>query len=381
MKLLYICGEYPPAPYGGIGIFVKTLAENLIRLNIQCIVLGLYDQDKGYIVELSKGVEVRRVKKKKWLIGKIHPVIQLTLEKYQLSREVFRLERLEKPDLVESFDWTGPLLTKPRSPLIVRLHGSNSANSRYDGKKLSKFLFFWERRNLKFSDHIISVSKFMLHITQVTFKVRNLKTTVIYNFIDDKLFYSDRNISRNSKKIIFVGKFHERKGVNELFRILNSLLALDLKYFFEFIGSHTADQKGQLMSFLDPKLQSRVTFTGTLGHDELPKIYNSAALMIMPSRSEAFGLTAIEAMACGCIVAMANRATGPELILDGIDGILINTDDTEESAAKLHNYLSNNKKLDFMRIKAIEKSHFFAKDQIIPLNIAFYKSVLVTNEV
>jgi len=103
--------------------------------------------------------------------------------------------------------------------------------------------------------------------------------------------------------------------------------------------------------------------------------------MIMPSRAEAFGLTAIEAMACGCIVAMANRATGPELIHDGVDGILMNADDAKESAIKLHNVLLDHKLIRSISSKAIERSKFFNKDNIIPQNIAFYKSAVGKNEI
>lgn len=381
MKILYVCNEYPPAPYGGIGIFVKTLAENLVRSDIQCVVVGLYDQIKKYSVESSNGVEVRRARKKNWLLGKIHPVFQLTLERFQLSREVYKIERTANPDLIESYDWTGPLFRKPRSPVIVRLHGSNSAHEIYEGKKPSKFLYFWERRNLRFADYIISVSKFMMHATNESFKVNNLRTAVINNFFDHKVFYLNISISRNSTKIIFVGKFHERKGVFELFQILNHLLPLNEEYFFEFVGNHTMDQKSKLLAFLDSSIQSRVTFTGVLPHEKLPGVYNSATLMIMPSRAEAFGLTAVEAMACGCIVAMANRATGPELITDGIDGILINADDAKESAIKLHKYLSDNNILERLRNGALEKSQCFSKDKILPQNIAFYKSIIARDEV
>jgi len=314
-------------------------------------------------------------------LGRLHPVIQLTLERLQLSMEICKIDRIARPDMIESYDWTGPLLWKPRAPLIVRLHGSNSAYNYYEGKKISKFLYFWERRNLKFADHIISVSKFMLQATNELFRISNLKTSLIYNVVDNTLFYVNSNISRTPKKIIFVGRFHERKGVYELFKILNNLLPLNKDYFFEFVGYHTADHKAVLLAFLDPSLHSRVTFSGVLTHEQLPEVYNSATLMIMPSRAEAFGLTAIEAMACGCIVAMANRATGPELIHDGVDGILMNADDAKESAIKLHNVLLDHKLIRSISSKAIERSKFFNKDNIIPQNIAFYKSAVGKNEI
>lgn len=380
MHILFVCPEYHPEIHGGIGVFVKTLAENLVRLNVQCVVIGLYDQIDKYSVEFRHGVEIRRARRKKWLLGKLHPVFQLTLERYQLSCEIRKIEKSKSPDLIESFEWSGPLFKKPRSRLIVRLHGSNSAYSHYERKKLSKLLYFWERRNLKFADYIISVSRFMLQVTQDTFKIKNVRTTVIYNFIDHKLFYLNPRISRNPNKIIFVGKFHERKGVYELFQILNHLLPLNDDYFFEFVGNHTVFQKSTLLTHLDPFLRSRVTFTGSVRHEQLPEMYNSAALMIMPSRAEAFGLTAIEAMACGCVVAMANRATGPELIVDGVDGILINAADAERSAITLHKVLSNSTLLNNIRSKAIEKSLQFSSDQIIPQNLAFYKSVIASDE-
>lgn len=381
MKIIYICNEYPPFPHGGIGVFIKNLSENLVQKAINCTVIGIYDQHEKYKIETVYGVEIRRIKKKKWLIGKLHPVIQLTLERYQLSQEIEKLELLLKPDIIESYDWTGPLFKKPRAPLVVRLHGSNSAHSVYERRKISKYLYFWEKKNLKFADRIISVSKFMLKSTAYAFKLKIFPEIVIYNFIDHSQFYYNNTIFRDPNKILFVGKFHARKGVFALFKILNYLLPLKQEYFFEFVGNHTEEQKRQLLALLKPNLHSRINFINAIPHNQLMEVYNSATLMIMPSKAEAFGLTAIEAMACGCIVAMTNCATGPELITNEVDGILINPEEHEKSAIKLHSILSNCDLVGKIRTAALEKSKYFGKENIILQNIAFYRSIVKGNEI
>ncbi len=42
MKILFICNEYPPNKHGGIGVFVKNLANNLKNNGFECVIIGIY---------------------------------------------------------------------------------------------------------------------------------------------------------------------------------------------------------------------------------------------------------------------------------------------------------------------------------------------------
>ena len=70
-------------------------------------------------------------------------------------------------------------------------------------------------------------------------------------------------------------------------------------------------------------LGDAVTFLGPRHHDELPWVYSAADVVLMPSRSEAFGLTALEAQACGVPVIAARVGGLPEVLGEGAGGVLI----------------------------------------------------------
>lgn len=72
----------------------------------------------------------------------------------------------------------------------------------------------------------------------------------------------------------------------------------------------------------DSGLGGCVTFVGRQPQEKLQEIYGKIDILLMPSRSEGFGLTAIEGMACGCAV-VASRVGGlPEVVADGATGLL-----------------------------------------------------------
>ena len=71
------------------------------------------------------------------------------------------------------------------------------------------------------------------------------------------------------------------------------------------------------------RLSGRVRFLGRLGEDEMPRLLASLDLLVSASRSEAFGLAMVEALACGVPV-VANATEGArEVIKDGADGVLV----------------------------------------------------------
>ena len=75
-------------------------------------------------------------------------------------------------------------------------------------------------------------------------------------------------------------------------------------------------------------LQDRVTFTGSVQHQELAGIYQGASMFVMPSRLETFGIPLIEAMASGLPVVAANATAIPEVLGNG--GETFTLDDTAE---------------------------------------------------
>jgi glycosyltransferase involved in cell wall biosynthesis len=73
-------------------------------------------------------------------------------------------------------------------------------------------------------------------------------------------------------------------------------------------------------------IAKRVTFLGHVSNDQLPALYTGAAAVVLPSFYEGFGLTSLEAMACGTPVVAANTSSIPEVVGDA--GLLVDPHDT-----------------------------------------------------
>jgi len=83
-------------------------------------------------------------------------------------------------------------------------------------------------------------------------------------------------------------------------------------------------------------LKERVKIIGRVSEEELVALYSSAECFIMPAPKEDFGLTSVEAMACGCPVVAWNDNAGPnETVVNGITGILAKPYDLDEMAKSI----------------------------------------------
>ena len=78
----------------------------------------------------------------------------------------------------------------------------------------------------------------------------------------------------------------------------------------------------------------RVDWRPYAPEDELPDLYRQARMLLLPSLYEGFGLTALEAMACGTPVVVSNRSSLPEVV--GAAGVFVDAEDRASIAAAIH---------------------------------------------
>ena len=78
-----------------------------------------------------------------------------------------------------------------------------------------------------------------------------------------------------------------------------------------------------------------IRFVGRQPQEELSQWYSQMDIVLMPSRSEGFGLTAIEAMAHGCVMVASDVGGLPEVVRDGVCGLLHRTEDVADMASKI----------------------------------------------
>ncbi len=381
MRLLFICNEYPPAPHGGIGIVVRDLAEYLVSRGHEVLVLG-YDKsiDKDR-TESCNGVSIYRLYNPYLNKGIRFLRFRLSagpyLERKHLSKVLNQKIAEFNPDIIESYDWSGPLWSKPKKHLIVRMHGANSAYQYFEKKRMSRLLYFFEKRNIQMADTLISVSKHMAELTLQSMQL-NRDYKVIYNCVDTNTFKNQPAVKRDPNLLQFVGRIHPRKGLEELFMCLNLILEKRPETKLQLLGAYDPNFKKQLEGLLkSDSFLKNIEFCGKILHSQLVEYYNKASLVLVPSRAEAFGLVAIEAMACETPVCMANKASGPEIITEGEGAFLINYDNYEESAKLIIDKLNQAESIEKQGIAArAHVNKHFASEKILSENMQFYEQIL-----
>ena len=130
---------------------------------------------------------------------------------------------------------------------------------------------------------------------------------------------------------------------------------------------------------IDRGVRDRVHFLGK--QDSVSDLLPLADLMIMPSEMESFGLAALEAMACR-VPTIATRVGGvPELVEDGVNGLLFPVGDIEAMAEASIALLQDESRLEEMRIASRRTAQkYFCASQIIPHYEQYYEKVLAESK-
>ena len=111
-----------------------------------------------------------------------------------------------------------------------------------------------------------------------------------------------------------------------------------------------------------------VHFVGRQNQDVLQSFYDRIDILLMPSRSEGFGLTAIEGMARGCVPVVSDTGGLPEVVEDGVSGLLHSTESIDDMAAKIESLIGNPKLFEQLSHGAYNRAHDFSKKK-------YYKQV------
>jgi glycosyltransferase involved in cell wall biosynthesis len=387
MRVLYICNEYPPAIHGGIGVFVRALAERLAAERHDVAVVGLASHVRENRHANENGVRIVRLpwprSRAAERPGRFRIDSAALASRKMLSREAAKFAAEFRPDVVESHDWSGPLWTPPWRPLIVRLHGASSVHSWLTGKKTSRLLRFFERRNLLLADAIVSPSHFIGRATCEALRLRDKPAQILHHGIDVATF-RPRELLRDPHEVLFAGTVKKQKGILELFQAAPRILERFPEARFTIAGRYPEDPGRpcspttllQSLALRRAPGTAPVRFLGHVPPSDLAALYARAAVAVFPSRGEAFGLACAEAMACGAAVVMTARGSGPELIENGKSGLLVEPTDIGALASAVVSLLSNPPLRRYLgaaaRARIVEK---FDLRDAAARNVAFYEQV------
>jgi glycosyltransferase involved in cell wall biosynthesis len=175
--------------------------------------------------------------------------------------------------------------------------------------------------------------------------------------------------------ILFVGTFEPRKNIAGLVQAYSELR----KQLPDAPPLLLVGKKGWLfdetMSKIDVLgLHNHILWRDNIDHAALPAVYGLAAVLVMPSFYEGFGLPALEAMACGTVPIVSNRSSLPEVV--GDVGQQVDPDDTAALTKALHLALTDEPWRNEMREKGLAQAATFTWERSARIALSIYEKVI-----
>jgi glycosyltransferase involved in cell wall biosynthesis len=231
------------------------------------------------------------------------------------------------------------------------------------------------------ADHIIAVSESTKNDLVKLLGAPRDKITVVYEAADPiyrPMPRAEALASMRSKYplpdefILFVSTIEPRKNISTLLQAYRRLLdsyKVNAGLVLAGATGWLAEQVFDTVEQLD--LQRHVTFLGRVQNGDLVYLYNLARCLAHPAYYEGFGLTPLEAMACGTPVVASNVSSLPEVVGDA--ALLIDPNNEEELAVALHRLLSDDALHAALRDKGLARARTFTWERAAEETLAVYR--------
>ena len=281
-----------------------------------------------------------------------------------LAREILKPEKMSEKEL----------------KVITTLHGTDITLIGLEPSFLPTMKFSIEQ-----SDGVTAVSNFLRDKTKSNYQIEK-DIEVIPNFIDTEKYkrldnehtkcFKEKFAPDGEKILIHISNFRALKRVQDVIKIFAAVNE-EVPSKLLLVGDGPDRSECERLA-TDLGVFERVKFMGK--QDILVELLSISDLFIMPSQSESFGLSALEAMSCSVPVVSTSIGGLPELNVHGETGYIAEIGDVERMSKYAIELLTNTKKYDYFSKKARERALKFKEDNIVPLYEEFYEKVLTENK-
>ena len=265
-----------------------------------------------------------------------------------------------------------------RLPFVTTLHGTDITLVGLDRSYLPI-----TRHAIQESDGVTSISNYLREKTIADFDItRPIET--ITNFVNCDVYTPINDEARRARCrshyaapdeliLMHLSNFRPVKRVTDVIGIF-ALVAREIPAQLVLVGDGPDRSAAERLAH-DLGIHARVHFLGK--QERVSELLALADLLLMPSEMESFGLAALEAMACK-VPSIATRVGGvPELIDDGVTGLLFSAGDVDAMAAGALSLLSDPPRLQAMREAARKEAQKrFCATLVVPQYVRYYEKVL-----
>ncbi len=265
-----------------------------------------------------------------------------------------------------------------RLPFVTTLHGTDITLVGLDRSYLPI-----TRYSIQESDGVTSISQYLKDKTLEDFGVTR-EIAVVPNFVNCDVYQplKDETARAAARKrlaepdeaiLMHLSNFRPVKRVVDVVKVFAEVVRA-MPAQLVLVGDGPDRSTAEWMAH-DLGIHGRIHFLGK--QERVNELLPLADLMLMPSELESFGLAALEAMACK-VPAIATRVGGvPELIDDGLNGLLYSVGDVEGMAEGTIGLLKDRDRLGEMRDAARRTAQKrFCSTLVLPQYVKYYESVL-----
>ncbi|MBF2016557.1 MAG: glycosyltransferase family 4 protein [Rivularia sp. T60_A2020_040] len=259
-----------------------------------------------------------------------------------------RLVEYQKADIFHIIDHSeGHIvnwLKKADKPVVVTCHdlincfyGDNLQGS-VKIPFLSNGMWLKSVKAMRNANHVVTVSSVTAKDTNKILNIESEHISVVPNAVESifqvlsknqaESFRQKHQVSSETLCLVNVGSNHPRKNISTILKVVKILKEKNLPIKFWKAGADFTDDDKKFIE--TQSLENEVSYIGQPEKATLVEIYNAADILIAPSLHEGFGITLLEAMACGTPVITSNVSAMPEVVGDA--GILVEPTNSQEIA-------------------------------------------------
>ncbi|MDP9225674.1 MAG: glycosyltransferase family 4 protein [Actinomycetota bacterium] len=335
---------YAPA-VGGVEELTARLAVQLVRAGDDVQVWTIRYPVSLPAEERIDGIDVRRLAMP---LPRLDPR-SLLRAPYEISsafRQLLRVSRAFRPDLVhvQCFSANGVyaawLARRLRVPLIVTLQGETVMDD-MDIYERSLTLRASLRIALRQADAVTACSRFVLADAEQRFGLPRGRGSVIPNGVEFNEGVPALPLDLPFKRFVLtMGRVVAKKGFDLMLDAFVSI-ARDHPEVGLVIGGSGPARDDLVRRAAEAGLAGRVSFPGVLSRGEIAWAMGVADVFVLPSRVEPFGIVVLEALRAGCPVVVSGRGGAPEIVRDGIDGLIVDPVQIEALSASVDRILTD----------------------------------------
>ena len=226
------------------------------------------------------------------------------------------IARQQKFDVIHAHDWltyAAGIAAKKVSgkPLVIHVHATDFDRS---GENVNQLVYDLERQGMLAADRVITVSNLTRNIVINRYGIDPAKVVTVHNAVDFQS-YKDMDVEKGVKEkvVTFLGRITYQKGPEYFIEAANKVLKAYPNVRFVMAGS------GDLMNrsirrVAKLRIATHFHFTGFLKGQDVQKMFAQSDVYVMPSVSEPFGISPLEAMRSGVPTIISKQSGVAEVL-------------------------------------------------------------------